>query len=126
MDGYPRTKAQAEALEKITNIDKVFYFDVPEAEVIKRISGRRSCKNCGAVYHLEHKPPQTKSKCDSCGGELFQRNDDREEIVKTRFEAYRKSTAPLISYYDDKGILVRIDGTQAIDKVTSALLAAAA
>jgi adenylate kinase len=122
LDGFPRTLNQAEALDEMLKelgkeIDAVIYIDVPEEEVVKRIVNRRTCKNCGAVYHLIYAPPKEENKCDKCGGELYQRDDDKEETVRQRFKVYMDNTAPLIDYYEKKGNLYRVDGTKSIDEV---------
>ncbi len=122
LDGFPRTINQAEALDDMLKelgkkIDAVIYIDVPEDEVVKRISYRRSCRKCGAVYNLIYSPPKEDNKCDKCGGELYQRDDDKEEVVRQRFKVYMENTAPLIEYYEKRGILYRVDGTRSIDDV---------
>ncbi len=122
LDGFPRTLKQAEALDDMLKelgkkIDAVIYIDVPEEEVVKRIVNRRTCRNCGAVYHLIYAPPKEPNKCDKCGGELYQRDDDKEETVRQRFKVYMENTAPLIEYYEKKGILYKVDGTKNIDEV---------
>ncbi len=122
LDGFPRTIKQAEALDEMLEelgkkIDAVIYIDVPEEEVVKRIAYRRVCRNCGAVYNLIYSPPKEDNKCDKCGGELYQRDDDREEVVRQRFKVYMENTAPLIEYYERRGILYRVDGTKSIDEV---------
>ena len=119
LDGYPRTKYQAEFLGKNTEIGKVVYIDVPKAEIVKRLSGRMVCKGCSAVYHVKNKPPKKEGVCDACGGELFVRNDDKEETILKRFEVYAKETEPLIKYYSDK--LVRIDGAGSQKEVFSSI-----
>lgn len=127
LDGFPRTLGQAEALDKMLtelgkNIDAVVNIAVPEEEVVKRIVNRRSCKNCGAVYHLIYKPPAEEGKCDKCGGELYQRDDDQEATIRDRYSIYRSQTEPLINYYSKKGLVKDIDGTQAMDDVTKDVL----
>jgi adenylate kinase len=127
LDGFPRTLAQAEALDKMLselgkNIDAVVNVTVPEEEVVKRIVNRRSCKNCGAVYHLIYKPPKEEGKCDKCGGELYLRDDDKEETVRDRYSVYRSQTEPLIDYYGKKGLVKDVDGTKSIDEVTADVL----
>ncbi len=122
LDGFPRTLAQAEALDKMLEelgkkIDAVININVPEEEVVKRIAYRRTCRNCGAVYHLIYNPPKEDNKCDKCGAELYQRDDDKEETVRERFKVYREKTEPLIEYYKEKGILYEVDGTKDINDV---------
>ncbi len=122
LDGFPRTLPQAQALSRIleeekTPIDWVISFEVPEQDLVRRLTGRRSCGNCKRVYHLDFNPPKQSDLCDACGGALVQREDDREETVRNRLRIYEKETAPLLKYYDDKMILSRIDGWGAIDVV---------
>ncbi len=122
LDGFPRTIPQAEALDKMLEelgkkIDAVINIQVPEEEVVKRIVNRRTCRNCGAVYHLIYNPPKEDNKCDKCGGELYQRDDDREETVRQRYKVYKEQTEPLVDYYAKKGVLYNIDGTKSIEEV---------
>ncbi len=122
LDGFPRTLAQAEALDEMLKelgkkIDAVINIAVPEEEVVKRIVYRRTCRNCGAVYHLIYNPPKEDNKCDKCGGELYQRDDDKEETVRERYRVYRENTEPLIEYYRKKGVLYDVDGTKDIKGV---------
>jgi adenylate kinase len=118
LDGFPRTVAQAEALDQIfadegIPLDAVLSYDLPLEEIVARLSGRRTCADCKAVFHVVGRPPQQEGVCDHCGGELVQREDDRPEAVRVRMEAYERSTAPLTEYYSGKGLLVSIpaDGT---------------
>lgn len=127
LDGFPRTLAQAEALDKMLaemgkKIDAVINVNVPEEEVVKRIVNRRTCKNCGAIYHLIYNPPKKPGICDKCGGELYQRDDDKEETVRERYRVYKKNTEPLIDYYKKKGILYDVDGTKDIEGVKKEVL----
>ncbi|RLI80018.1 adenylate kinase [Archaeoglobales archaeon] len=122
LDGFPRTIAQAEALDKMLDeigkkIDAVINIYVPEEEIVKRIVNRRTCKKCGAIYHLIYSPPKEPDKCDKCGGELYQRDDDKEETVRERLRVYKEQTEPLIEYYKKKGILYNVDGTKDINGV---------
>ncbi|RME15243.1 MAG: adenylate kinase [Bdellovibrio sp.] len=115
LDGFPRTIPQAEALdrmlaEKGQPLGKVFFLKVPEKELVRRLSGRRVCSKCGAVYHIETSPPKQDGICDKCGGKLLQREDDREEAILHRLKVYEENTAPLKKFYHDKGIMVEIDG----------------
>jgi adenylate kinase len=115
LDGYPRTTPQAEALDKILpalgqKIDVVLNVDVPDAELIKRVTGRRMCK-CGTTYHVQFNPPKVAGKCDACGADLYQRQDDTEATVKQRLDAYHKQTQPLIDFYTKRGIVANINGT---------------
>lgn len=115
-DGYPRNLLQADFLDNIAKLDKVFEVYISDKEAIRRIAGRRSCK-CGTVYHIEYNPPKVPDKCDKCGGELFIRDDDKEEKIKERLKIYHNETEKLIDYYTEKGILIKIDGEQPIAKV---------
>ena len=110
-DGFPRTIAQAEGLEEILPVHLVIYLDLPEEEVVRRLSARRVCKQCGANYNLITRPPKAPRVCDRCGGELYQRPDDREEVIRNRFRVYLEQSAPLIGYYEGKGILRRVDAS---------------
>ncbi|MGD0951612.1 MAG: adenylate kinase [Methanotrichaceae archaeon] len=115
LDGYPRTIPQAEALDKILpglgqKIDVVLNVDVPDAELIKRVTGRRMCK-CGTTYHVQFNPPKVAGKCDACGADLYQRADDTEATVKERLSAYHAQTQPLIDFYNKRGIVANINGT---------------
>jgi adenylate kinase len=121
LDGYPRTMPQAEAMDKILpnlgqKIDVVLNIDVPDAELVKRVTGRRMCK-CGATYHVQFNPPKVAGKCDACGGELYQRADDNEETVKERVQAYHAQTQPLIDYYDKRGIVATVLGVGDIKEI---------
>lgn len=117
LDGFPRTIAQAEALEGFSRIDRVVNFDIPDAAVIERLSGRRVCKNCGANYHILFSKPKKDGICDLCGGELYTRDDDKPEAIQKRLEVYRAQTAPLIDYYRKKELLVDVDARPAVDQV---------
>jgi adenylate kinase len=109
LDGFPRTIPQAEALSKITEIDTVINFTAEEKTILQRLSGRRICRKCGAVYHVTNIPPKKDGICDKCGGELYQRDDDKQEAIKERLKVYENQTAPLIKYYEKKGMLTTID-----------------
>jgi adenylate kinase len=130
LDGFPRTPAQAEALNKMLGelggkVNLVPYIKVPEAVLIERLTGRWTCRGPGQhVYHLKFNPPKVAGVCDVDGAELFQRPDDQEETVKKRIAEYVKNTAPLIEYYRQAGSLIEINGEQAIEQVTADLLAA--
>ncbi len=117
LDGFPRTIPQAEALEKIVSIDAAVNFDISDEEVVKRLSGRRVCRNCGHNYHIEFMPPKQEGICDACGGELYTRDDDKPEAVRHRLELYRSQTAPLIDFYREKGKLADINARPATDTV---------
>ncbi len=128
-DGFPRTIAQAEALDEMLSrkgmeVDKVILFDVDDDVVVERLSGRRVCSKCGTVYHIKYNPPKNDEVCDVCGTKLVQRDDDKEEVVRNRLEVYRKQTAPLIEYYEGKGILIRLDASRDIEEVYQELLRA--
>lgn len=122
LDGFPRTVAQAEALDDflINNKDRLstaLLIDVPKDFIIDRMSGRRVCLSCGASYHIKFNPPIIEGKCDVCGSDIIQRKDDEENTVRNRLEIYDKQTQPLINYYKDKNLLSVVDGTQAINDV---------
>lgn len=115
LDGFPRTLKQAQILDGILEkmgfcIDKVFYFETSEDIIIKRLSGRRTCKNCGAIYHVVNMPPKKDDVCDLCGGQLYQRKDDESETVRTRLKVYNEQTVDLIGYYKKRNILDTING----------------
>ncbi len=124
LDGFPRTVRQAEALDEMLaerglRLDRVIEIAVDEATLIDRISGRLSCRSCGATYHRVYHPPRREGVCDACAaGELVARPDDRPEAVKARFEVYRRQTAPILPYYRDRGVLRTVDGTADMDLVT--------
>jgi adenylate kinase len=114
LDGFPRTVAQAEALEKLLageklKLDAVLSYDLPLEKVVARLSGRRTCPNCKAVFHVEARPPKVAGVCDHCGGKLYQREDDRPESVRVRMQAYERSTAPLANFYRSRNLLVSIE-----------------
>ncbi len=122
LDGFPRTVAQAEALENILSksersIDYVLNIDVDKEQLMERLTGRRICKQCGATYHVIFNPPSQEDVCDKCGGELYQREDDNEETVKTRLEVNIEQSKPLLKFYEQKGYLRNIDGNRDIDEV---------
>lgn len=114
-DGFPRTLAQAEALDRQVKIDIAVNIDVPDENIIERLSGRRVCKGCGATYHVSTLGGNV--VCQSCGGELIQRSDDAPETIQNRLSVYHDQTTPLIQYYQSKGILQTVDGSQPIEKV---------
>ena len=128
LDGFPRNIAQAEALDRELagsgGIDLVLSIRVSEKELLRRLAGRLVCRNCQTAYHEHFSPPEVAAECDGCGGELYQREDDRPEAVKTRIEVYLNETKPLIGYYSDAGILREVDGETPIDEVALALMAA--
>jgi adenylate kinase len=110
LDGFPRNLEQAEMLDKITKVDMAIDLVVNEDKLVKRLTMRRTCRNCNAVFHLEFNPPKVEEQCDKCAGELYQRSDDTEKTVRERLRVYRESTLPLTEYYAKKGILKRVDG----------------
>lgn len=123
LDGFPRTLAQAEALEELMKglgiaLDKVISLNVPDELIVGRITGRKVCKSCGASFHIEFNPSKVEGVCDFDGGELITRKDDTAETVKTRLDAYHAQTAPLFDFYKGKGLLVEVDGTKEVDEVT--------
>ena len=129
LDGFPRTVPQAEALDIAladmkTPLDRVLSIDVPDEELVKRLSGRRTCKSCQEGYHVMLKKPKVEGKCDKCGGELYQRDDDKEEAIVNRLKVYQSSTAPLIDYYKGKSLLRSINGVGAMDEILKRMVAA--
>jgi adenylate kinase len=123
LDGFPRTLTQAKALDETLDdmggkLDVVLELVVDDDEVVRRLSGRRTCRVCGRVWHVDFDPPIREGICDQCGGELFQRDDDREETVRHRLEVYAEQTSPLIDFYADKSILVGLDATGPVEDVT--------
>jgi adenylate kinase len=112
LDGFPRTVAQADALAEFQKIDAVINFSISDELVIRRLSGRRVCRSCGAIYHIENMPPKVEGTCDRCGGELYIRDDDKIESIKNRLRVYKEQTEPLIAYYRDKGLLREIDSSE--------------
>ncbi|MGZ9587251.1 adenylate kinase [Paenibacillus marinisediminis] len=124
LDGFPRTLAQAEALDEMLvsmgrKLDHVINLSVDRELLLARLTGRRICKSCGATYHVIFNPPQQEGVCDKCQGDLYQRSDDSEEKVGTRLDEYINKTAPLLDYYEAKGLLRQVDGEKEIDTVTS-------
>lgn len=124
LDGFPRTINQAEALQKGLaerglNLDKVINIDVDKNILVKRLSGRRVCKNCGETYHVDNKPSEKEGVCDKCSGEVIQRADDNEKTVLDRIEVYENQTFPLIDFYKNLGLILTVDGTLSIEDVFS-------
>lgn len=122
LDGFPRTIFQAEKLDEFLTkrgekIDKVINIDVEKDALVKRITGRRVCKSCGASYHVVNIPPKKDGVCDLCSGELIQRADDTEETVLNRIDVYNKQTKPLVDYYGKAGVIINIDGNKDLDDV---------
>lgn len=127
LDGFPRTVAQADALSRILAakrqpLDRVIYFVLSRNEIIKRLSGRRSCPSCYAVYHVETHPPQREGICDKCGEGLIQRSDDQPETIASRLRVYEEQTAPLIEYYRQQGVLAELDASGSVEEVRQRLL----
>jgi adenylate kinase len=128
LDGFPRTIAQAEALQSTLaalgqRLDHVLCLEVPDEDVVARIAGRRTCRACGAMYHVRFSPPTVEGRCDKCGGETYQRDDDREGTVRQRLTVYADQTAPLVRFYEGQGILRRLAGTGEIGDITRRMLA---
>jgi len=129
LDGFPRTLAQAESLKGLLETEKigltaVVNYELPLTEIVARLSGRRTCKGCKAVFHIAHQPPKQDGICDRCGAELYQREDDRPESITVRMEAYERSTAPLIDFYRNLGLLVPIAATGSPDQICERTMAA--
>ena len=124
LDGFPRTRSQAEELERVLypeGLDAAIDIEVPTSEVVRRISGRRVCSTCGAIYHVEA-PPARDWTCDHDGGDVVQRADDTEEAVTRRLDLYESETRPLLDFYDELGLLTRVDGTGSVDEVFQRML----
>jgi adenylate kinase len=119
LDGFPRTIPQAEALAGFSAVDRVVNFDIPDTVVLERLGGRRVCRKCGANYHTVFNKPQKEGICDTCGGEVYTRDDDRQEAVQKRLEVYREQTAPLIGFYREKGLLTDVDARPQVEKVVA-------
>ncbi len=128
LDGFPRTQAQAQALdEALTHrggIDRVVFIAVSDSELVRRLSGRIICSQCQRPFNLESSPPRVEGVCDDCGGEIYQRDDDKAEVVATRIQTYNEQTSPIVEYYRERGILAEIDGEQTVDEVGIDLTAA--
>ena len=122
LDGFPRTLGQAESLKELLDREKlaltaVVNYELPTSEIVERLSGRRTCEKCKAVFHVTQRPAKVEGLCDRCGGKLFQREDDRPESIKVRLEAYDRSTAPLIEFYQKAGLLVRVAAAGSPDEI---------
>ena len=129
LDGFPRTLPQAESLDNIMaklskGIDHAVLVDVPDGELMKRLTGRRTCRNsdCGKMYHVMFNPPKKEGICDACGSELYQRDDDSEATIRERLNVYAEQTAPLIDYYDKKGLLRKVAGVGPIDDIFASIV----
>ena len=117
LDGFPRTVPQAEELEKFKKIDKVFNFIAFQEVIVGRLGGRRTCRNCGKIFHVKNIPPKVSGVCDYCGGELYQREDEKPEAIKIRMKKYEEKTKPLIDFYKKRNLLVEIDANYPIEEV---------
>jgi adenylate kinase len=129
LDGFPRTIPQAESLDEILkkmgfNLNCVLSVQVPHSEIIERLAGRRTCRKCGALCHVAFNPPKRDDICDRCGGELYQRDDDKEQTIANRLQVYERQTAPLINYYRERGLLREIDGVGEIGQIRARVAAA--
>jgi len=129
LDGFPRTLAQANSLKELMAAEDlpltaVVDYELPLSEIVSRLSGRRTCKNCKAVFHVSQQPPKTEGICDHCGGALFQREDDRPESVTVRMEAYTRSTAPLIEFYKNLGLLLPVPAVGSPEEICARTIAA--
>ncbi len=123
LDGFPRTLAQAEALSKAlmslsASLDRVLSVEVPEDDLVKRLAGRRVCRGCGSMFHVDTHPPRRIEVCDKCGDALYQRDDDKEETIRHRLRVYLEQTEPLIAYYEKRGLLTQIDGRGTIEEIS--------
>jgi adenylate kinase len=129
LDGFPRTVAQADALQRTLSglgrqLDQVVSLTVDTEALVQRLTGRRTCRSCGRGYHVAFDPPRNGQSCDVCGGELYQRDDDQEATIRRRLAVYAEQTAPLIAYYREAGLLAELDGMQPIPEVQEQILAA--
>jgi adenylate kinase len=129
LDGFPRTVAQAEGLEQLLkpmglHLDCVLSVQVPQQIIVERLSGRRTCRDCGAMYHVVFGPSKKDGVCDKCGGQLYQRDDDRQATIEARLKVYETQTTPLISYYRERGLLRDVNGVGSIDEIRSRVVAA--
>jgi adenylate kinase len=129
LDGFPRNVPQAETLKKMLaetdiKLTVVLELEVDEDEVVRRLSGRRTCRRCERVWHVLYDPPSREGSCDDCGGELFQRDDDKEEVIRHRIEVYKSQTEPLVAFYAEEGILAVIDAAGPVEEITSRALGA--
>lgn len=121
LDGFPRTIPQAEALEKICEVDAVIEIFVPDTAIVNRMSGRRTCPACGATFHVTHNPPKKEGVCDTCGAALIVRPDDDPEVVKGRLNVYHEQTEPLIAFYRERGLLKTVDGEKPLAEVAASI-----
>jgi len=123
LDGFPRTIAQAEALEKITPLDVAINIQLSREEVVRRLTARRVCRSCGLIYNILSDPPAKESICDACGGELYQRDDDKQDVIENRYSVYDSSTAPLIAFYEERGLLRDVNGARSSDEIFAEIMA---
>lgn len=129
LDGFPRTIGQAEGLQQLLDdlackLDRVLLIAVPRSLIVERLSGRRNCKLCGSLYHASLMPPRREGVCDRCGGGLYQRDDDKEEMISARLDVYERATAPLIEHYRKKGMLAEVDGVGKVEDVRARVVQA--
>ncbi|MBB5022425.1 adenylate kinase [Desulfurispira natronophila] len=130
LDGFPRTTPQAEALSQMLRetfsvaIDNVINLEVSEEELVDRLGGRRVCSQCGATFHIEAAPPKQEDICDRCGGKLVQRDDDKRDTILKRMQVFREQTSPLVTYYDDQGLLCTVRATGSVDQISTGILSA--
>jgi adenylate kinase len=126
LDGFPRTQEQAKALDGLlkklgTKLDHVVVIEVPDDFLVDRLTGRRTCRGCNYMHHIKYDPPKKPGVCDKCGGELYQRDDDKEETIRQRLKTYHDQTSPLIKYYSTQGVVRKIDGTASMERVQNAI-----
>ncbi|MFY9397008.1 MAG: adenylate kinase [Desulfomonilia bacterium] len=129
LDGFPRTLDQAKALDKLladmgSKLDHVVVIEVPDDNLVGRLTGRRTCRGCGYMHHVQFDPPKKEGVCDKCGGELYLRDDDKEATIRDRLTTYHAQTSPLIDYYSTKGIVRKIDGTRSMEDVNKEIFKA--
>jgi adenylate kinase len=129
LDGFPRTLEQAKALDGLlkklgTKLDHVVVIEVPDDFLVDRLTGRRTCRGCNYMHHIKYDPPKKPGVCDKCGGELYQRDDDKEETIRQRLKTYHDQTSPLIKYYSAQGVVRKINGTLSMEQVQNAIKAA--
>ncbi len=123
LDGFPRNVQQAEKLDELLSqmklpLNSVMNIEVPLPKLVERLSGRLTCSQCNAIFHVQYNPPKKEGICDVCGGQLYQRSDDTEAAITQRFETYKKQTEPVITYYKEKGTLINVDGTRTIEEIS--------